>query len=75
LIGAHVVTAVPWTARLAWVVQVMPAFFIVRGYASGVSWCAARRDGRSYAKGSSRGDEKRHQYGCDQALRRTGSRV
>src|SRR5262244_4112573 len=49
LIGAHILTAVPWTAWLTWVVQVMPIFFIVGGYANGVSWRAARRHGRSYA--------------------------
>src|SRR5262249_29169805 len=49
LIGAHILTAVPWTAWLTWVVQVMPIFFVVGGYANGVSWRAARRDGRSYA--------------------------
>src|SRR5262249_1893422 len=49
LIGAHILTAVPWTAWLTWIVQVMPIFFIVGGYANGVSWRAARRDSRSYA--------------------------
>ena len=49
LIEAHILTAVPWTAWLTWIVQVMPIFFIVGGYANGVSWRAARRDGRSYA--------------------------
>ena len=29
LIGAHILTAVPWTAWLTWIVQVMPIFFIV----------------------------------------------
>jgi hypothetical protein len=45
----HILTVVPWTAWLTWVVQVMPIFFIVGGYANGVSWRAARRDGKSYA--------------------------
>src|SRR5215468_46859 len=49
LIAAHILTAVPWTAWLTWIVQVMPIFFIVGGYANGVSWRAARRNGRSYA--------------------------
>jgi Acyltransferase family len=49
LIGSHVLTAIPWTAWLTWIVQVMPIFFIIGGYANGVSWRAARRDGRSYA--------------------------
>jgi surface polysaccharide O-acyltransferase-like enzyme len=45
----HILTVIPWTAWLTWIVQVMPIFFMVGGYASGVSWRAARRDGRSYA--------------------------
>src|SRR5215475_7427036 len=49
LIVAQILTTVPWTAWLTWIVQVMPIFFIVGGYANGVSWRAARRDGRSYA--------------------------
>lgn len=49
LTTSHILTAVPWTAWLTWIVQVMPIFFMVGGYANGVSWRAARRDGRSYA--------------------------
>ena len=45
----HILTIVPWTAWLTWILQVMPIFFIVGGYANGISWRAARRDGRSYA--------------------------
>ena len=40
----------PWTRGLTWVFQVMPVFFLVGGYANGVSWKAAKRDGRSYAE-------------------------
>jgi len=47
--ATHILTVVPWTAWLTWILQVMPIFFIVGGYANGVSWRAARRDGRSYA--------------------------
>ena len=39
----------PWTQWLTWVLQVMPIFFIVGGYSNGISWEAARRDGRDYA--------------------------
>lgn len=39
----------PWTQWLTWVFQVMPVFFLVGGFANGVSWNAAKRDGRSYA--------------------------
>jgi Acyltransferase family len=49
LTTSHILTAVPWTAWLTWIVQVMPIFFIVGGYANGISWRAARRDGTSYA--------------------------
>ncbi|MFQ5680105.1 MAG: acyltransferase [Gemmatimonadota bacterium] len=39
----------PWTRWLTWAFQVMPVFFFVGGYANGVSWNAAVRDGRAYA--------------------------
>jgi hypothetical protein len=39
-----------WTRLLTWVFQVMPVFFIVGGYSNGVSWNAARRDGRPYSE-------------------------
>ena len=39
----------PWTQWLTWVLQVMPIFFIVGGYSNGISWQAARRDGKDYA--------------------------
>lgn len=37
-----------WTKWLTWGFQVMPIFFFVGGYANGVSWNAAMRDGKSY---------------------------
>jgi hypothetical protein len=49
LTTSHVLAVVPWTSWLTWVLQVMPIFFMVGGYANGISWRAARRDGRSYA--------------------------
>lgn len=48
LVTAHILTVAPWTEWLTWVLQVMPIFFMVGGYANGVSWRAARRDGKSY---------------------------
>lgn len=39
----------PWTQWLTWALQVMPVFFIVGGFSNGISWEAARRDGRDYA--------------------------
>lgn len=38
----------PWTQGLTWGFQVMPVFFLVGGYANGVSWHAALRDGAGY---------------------------
>src|SRR5262245_35420561 len=49
LTTSHILSIAPWTAWLTWIVQVMPIFFMVGGYANGISWRAARRDGRSYA--------------------------
>jgi len=49
LTSSHILTVAPWTAWLTWIVQVMPIFFIVGGYANGISWRAAQRDGKSYA--------------------------
>src|SRR5215468_6412108 len=46
---SHILTEVRWTAWLTWILQVMPIFFIVGGYANGISWRAARRDKKSYA--------------------------
>jgi hypothetical protein len=39
-----------WTRWLTWGFQVMPVFFLVGGYSNGVSWAAARRDGRGYGE-------------------------
>ncbi len=49
LTTSHILTVVPWTAWLTWIMQVMPIFFMVGGYANGISWRAARRDDKSYA--------------------------
>src|SRR5215831_4875579 len=49
LTSSHILSVAPWTAWLTWILQVMPIFFIVGGYANGISWRAAQRDGRSYA--------------------------
>lgn len=37
-----------WTHPLTWVLQVMPVFFLVGGYANGLSWRSARRRGTPY---------------------------
>jgi hypothetical protein len=49
LTTSHILTVAPWTAWLTWMLQVMPIFFMVGGYANGISWRAARRDRRTYA--------------------------
>ena len=49
LMTSHLLTVLPWTAWLTWFLQVMPVFFLVGGYANGISWRAACRDGRPYA--------------------------
>jgi hypothetical protein len=49
LTTSHILTVAPFTAWLTWILQVMPIFFMVGGYANAISWRAARRDGRSYA--------------------------
>src|SRR5215475_12573144 len=49
LVISHILSEARWTAWLTWILQVMPIFFIVGGYANGISWRAARRDGKSYA--------------------------
>ena len=38
----------PWSHPLTWVFQVMPVFFLVGGYANGLSWRSARRKGIGY---------------------------
>lgn len=48
LIGGHILTALPWTHWLTWVVQVMALFFVVGGYANTASWDAHRDRGGTY---------------------------
>lgn len=37
-----------WTQFLTWILQVMPVFFVVGGYANASSWRTARREGLPY---------------------------
>lgn len=46
--ASHLLALSPWTQWLTWIFQVMPVFFIVGGYANGISWDAALRTGKSY---------------------------
>lgn len=39
-----------WTHWFTWAFQVMPIFFLVGGYANGVSWNAAIRQGHNYSE-------------------------
>jgi hypothetical protein len=47
---ANMLELEPWTRWLTWGFQVMPVFFLVGGYANGVSWNAATRDGLGYSE-------------------------
>lgn len=47
--GEHLLGILPWTQWLTWGFQVMPIFFLVGGYSSGISWSANRRDGGGYS--------------------------
>jgi peptidoglycan/LPS O-acetylase OafA/YrhL len=49
LVPDAVLNIAPWSHPLTWVFQVMPLFFIVGGYANGLSWRSARRRGDTYA--------------------------
>lgn len=44
----HLLTATTWTHYLTWVLQVMPIFFFVGGYANAASWRASNRSGSTY---------------------------
>ncbi len=46
----HLLDEAPWTRWLTWVVQVMPTFFLVGGFANATSWQSARAKGASYAE-------------------------
>lgn len=48
LIPGHLLILADWTHPLTWVFQVMPVFFLVGGYANGLSWRSARRRGDVY---------------------------
>jgi hypothetical protein len=48
LTAGHLLILADWTHPLTWVFQVMPVFFLVGGYANGLSWRSARRRGEGY---------------------------
>ncbi len=45
----HLLAAAPKMQYVTWLLQVMPVFFIVGGFANAVSWSAGRRRGHGYA--------------------------
>lgn len=49
LTSGHLLKSEPQTQWLTWIFQVMPIFFIVGGYANGVSLESAKRKGTGYA--------------------------
>ena len=49
LVLGHLLALAPWTHPLTWVFQVMPVFFLVGGYANGLSWRSARGRNLPYA--------------------------
>ena len=48
LSAGHLLELADWTHPLTWVLQVMPVFFLVGGYANGLSWRSAMRRGTGY---------------------------
>ncbi len=48
LVAGHLLELTTWTHPATWVLQVMPVFFFVGGYANGVSWRSARRRHETY---------------------------
>ncbi len=48
LVPGHLLILADWTHPLTWVFQVMPVFFLVGGYANGLSLRSARRRGEGY---------------------------
>ena len=48
LVAGHLLILADWTHPLTWLFQVMPVFFLVGGYANGLSWRSARRRDETY---------------------------
>ena len=44
----HLLTRTTWTHYLTWILQVMPIFFFVGGFANAASWRASARAGSTY---------------------------
>jgi hypothetical protein len=48
LVVEHLLVAAPWTQFATWVLQVMPVFFVVGGFANAASWESASAAGVGY---------------------------
>lgn len=48
IVAGHLLEMTTWTHPATWLLQVMPVFFVVGGYANGVSWRHARDRGEPY---------------------------
>jgi hypothetical protein len=48
LVAGHLLILADWTHPLTWLFQVMPVFFLVGGYANGLSWRSAQRRDETY---------------------------
>lgn len=48
IVAGHLLVLADWTHPLTWVLQVMPLFFFVGGYANALSWRSARSRGEPY---------------------------
>lgn len=46
---SHLLAEAEWTHYLTWLLQPMPVFFIVGGFANAISWAAATAKGHSYS--------------------------
>ena len=49
LVAADALSLIPWTRWLTWLLQVMPIFFLVGGFANGIGWQSAQRRQDGYA--------------------------
>lgn len=47
-VPAEILSRIPWTRWFTWIFQVMPVFFIVGGFANGLSWQGAQRRQEGY---------------------------
>lgn len=44
-----ILSTLPWTQWLSWILQVMPIFFIVGGFSNSISWKSAQKRGDNYS--------------------------